>query len=119
MFMNCQKCSADVEPGVDKNTLKNKQVTAETKAFCPFCRSEMPVNSFMLKTLVSLGQFLTNSINKTAFSFKCNTCNKIQPASLSKNKQTALCSICGTNLNLTPVMIKAMAIVKAGGIDPT
>lgn len=117
MFMNCQKCNADVEPGIDRNTLDKKQATPSTKALCPFCDTQLPVSSFMMKTLISLGQFHSKTATRAAFSFKCTPCDKIQPATLSRDKKAALCSSCNADLNLTAVMIKAMAIAKAGGID--
>jgi predicted SprT family Zn-dependent metalloprotease len=115
MFIFCKTCKCDTEPGIDKNTLDGKKVVATTKVLCPTCRSELPMTSFMMQTLVGLGRFITTARSDSAFSFKCTPCDKIVPAMLSETKTEALCSSCKANLNVTSFMIKAMAIAKAGG----
>jgi hypothetical protein len=116
MFFHCTACKKDVEPGVLRDTLQNKQVVATTQAVCPECRLVLPINSFMLKTLVSLKRFYDAPKVQSAFTFVCKKCSKVGKPSLQKNQ--ALCSFCGEDLQLSPFTIKAMSLTKAGSIDP-
>ena len=118
MFMPCSTCKTDVEPSIDRTTLKGKEVIATTKALCPTCRQDMKVNIYMMRTLAKMGQFYTQQVTRSAFSFECKVCDKVLPAVLSKNKKQALCSDCGTEIKISEMMIKAMAIAKNGNIDP-
>jgi DNA-directed RNA polymerase subunit RPC12/RpoP len=117
MFFHCLTCKKDIEPGILKETLQNKQVVATTQAVCPECRSVLNINNFMLKTLASLGRFYSAPKVQSAFTFVCKKCNKVgQP--LLQNNNKALCSFCGEDLQLSPFTIKAMSLTKAGSIDP-
>ena len=37
----CPHCNIDIEPGIDRNTLKCGQITKETKVLCPNCKKEI------------------------------------------------------------------------------
>lgn len=117
MFMFCKTCKKDVEPGVDRNTLKNKQVVAETRAICPECMNDMPINPYMIKTLASLGKFYVKPKAASAFSFECKACGKCEVAKLSSDKTKAFCGNCGEDLKISEYMIKAMSISKNSAID--
>lgn len=115
--MFCPSCKKDVEPGLDKETLKNKEVVATSKARCSDCKTELPVNFFMMKTLKTLGQFYSQPTVRAAFAFECKKCDKVLPAVLSKDRKQAVCSECASPLGLSDMMIKAMSIAKNGSID--
>lgn len=112
MFVLCQSCNTEVEPGVDRTTLDKKEVTDKTMALCPECLKEIKLSSYMLKSLVSMGQFYEKPRAEQAFSFACGACNKTEPAVLSKDKQSAFCGNCEEKLNISPYMIKAMGIAR-------
>lgn len=119
MFINCTHCKISVEPGIDVSTLKDEQITNETKARCLECGNEVIMSSFMLKTLASSGKKYKAPIAKSAFSFDCTVCHKNLPAMLSKDQAQALCSVCTKPMNLSTMMIQAMKVAKTGSIDPS
>lgn len=116
MFIFCTSCNTDVEPGIVKDTLVNKQVTNDTKAVCPECRAEINLSTYMMKSLVSMGRYDVAPRAEKSFSFPCSACEKSKQAVLSKDKKKALCETCGEQLNISPYMIKAISLAKSGDV---
>jgi len=110
MFLDCIKCKKAVEPQVLLSTLKDRNITSETKAICPECMEPFNVSIYVLKTLISLKQIYTKPKAEAAFSFSCDKCTKCVPAKLSSDKAKALCGNCGELLNITNYAIKAMTM---------
>lgn len=117
MYVFCKSCKNDVEAKVDKNTLKNKQATNDTKALCGECGDELNLTIYTIKSLVSMNQFYEKPKAEAAFSFHCESCGKTEGAKLSSDKKSANCGHCGEKLNISEYMIKAMGIAKSSSID--
>lgn len=115
MFINCSKCQASVEPALDETTMVEGKVVDTTKVRCSECGDILNVSSFMLRSVASTGKKYRPKVVSQAFAFKCDPCEKPQPAILVKDK--ALCSVCNTELKITQSMILAMKALK-GGLDP-
>lgn len=117
MFTNCNNCKKDVEPMIDSTTLVDKQVVNTTLAVCANCKQTLNLSFFMKKTLASMQRFYKPPVTRSAFSFKCNSCEKVLPPILSEDKSFALCGSCGSRLNISSIMIRAMILNQAGSTD--
>jgi hypothetical protein len=56
-------------------------------------------------------EFVANK--KQSFSFSCNKCQKQQPGELNTTKNGVLCTVCKTDMKVSPFMLKALVDISA------
>ena len=81
-------CRKEIEPLIDKDT---------GKVYCPECELEVTIDPFMKNTLISMGQVLRESQEKTPYAVKCPECGKKKQPKLGPNREI-LCGSCGADI---------------------
>lgn len=119
MFFRCDACKKDVEVGLVRETLKLGSIDTNTEARCLECSNILPLSRFVKQSLLTMQKFYKIPTKKEAFSFKCEGCQKVNPAILDSEGKQALCSECSKPFNLSSIMINAIRIAKSGSIDPS
>jgi len=112
MQMFCDFCKQENEVVVDKDTLTRNTPTKDTKAVCAECKTEQSINIYMIKSLVSIGKYYVKPRRESAFNFECLDCRRFQPINISKDQKAANCSVCDSEIEISPYMIRAMAAIK-------
>lgn len=84
-----KNCRKEIHPVIDKET---------EKVFCPECELEITsVDPFMKRQLISMGQVLKESQEKTPYAIKCEHCGKKKQPVLGQ-KREILCGACGKDI---------------------
>ena len=119
MFFRCENCKKDVEAGLVRESLVSGMIGNNTEAKCLECSGTLSLSKFVKQSLLTMQKFYTIPIKKEAFSFKCESCKKVNPAILDGEGKQALCIDCKTPFKLSAIMINAIRISKNGSIDPS
>ena len=96
MLTHCQSCNEPTDVKLDKATMK---------AYCTVCNNEVQVTRFHLQALKSNGEWLKPK--GQSFMFFCDKCKGSRAGVISKDDK-CVCSQCGNELKVTPLMLKVM-----------
>ncbi len=90
---NCphKGCRKETQPVVDKK---------DNKAYCSECDREILLTSFMITSLISMGQIKRHESKQVAFGVICDFCNKKETPKLGKKKEI-LCGFCSKDITST------------------
>ena len=82
-------CRKEIEPLIDKST---------EKVYCPECDLEITsVDPFMKRQLISMGQVVTQSQEKTPYAVECPVCKRKKQPNIGPNREI-LCGACGEDI---------------------
>ena len=108
MIMLCPACNK-------MEDLKIRKKTSEV--VCTECGASVEISPFMKKGMIDKKEFLTDQ--KKAFAFDCPKCDEQVTGEYNAEKDLCVCTICGTELNISKHMLMVLQSRKLTGTDIT